>query len=278
MSMIDTVVAGLRRATSGQLDLSNVRDFLTQSRGGTSAVSVAESDHCGWVHKQGSFVKNWKRRFMVLHDDTLHYYKTDVLTSEARPRGSFRVTAIQSAPSRRHGLIVDGTGTRRLTFVLSDAETCEAWHEAISAALLQCRTRLPHTQSLPVTPTTKPRQLHKAASESLGASLGQFALRAAAHTNLKTVASAANTISPELGEAVTQAAPVLKVGQALLKDYEKKQAKGRRTARRKGKSKENDEDDSTEAPEEDAGDDGDEDASEASDSYDSEVDIKGIMP
>ncbi|KDO29798.1 hypothetical protein SPRG_04912 [Saprolegnia parasitica CBS 223.65] len=216
MSLLENVAAGFRKAASGQFDL---HDMLTSSRSGNEAPS-GPPDFSGYVRKQGSFVKNWKRRIMALHDDTLFYYVSE--RAMAKPRGVFRVTSVAYAPDLLHGLIADGTGTRRLKFTLADSDECDAWYETLSERL--GRTGL---QSLPSGGASSPGVWHKAMSEGCGAAaFRRLTLHAAANTNLQQVESAVAIVSPELGVAVKEAAPVLRQGQKLLRHHGKKTTKG----------------------------------------------------
>ncbi|EQC42342.1 hypothetical protein SDRG_00080 [Saprolegnia diclina VS20] len=254
MSLLENVAAGLRKAASGQLDL---HDMLSSSRSGNEAPSGPPA-FSGYVRKQGSFVKNWKRRYMVLHDDTLFYYVSERATT--KPRGFFRVTGIAYAPDLPHGLIADGTGTRRLKFTLADNDECDAWYDTLSERLH--RTGLERAQSVPSGGASPPGVWHKAMSEGSGAAaFGRLARHAAANTNLKHVESAATLVSPELGAAVHEAAPVLRQGQKLLRQHEKKStrsaAKQPRRANKRAEAEADDEADASPASDADvAADDG----------------------
>ncbi|XP_037548299.1 rho GTPase-activating protein 24 [Nematolebias whitei] len=50
-----------------------------QGGGGQSSTEVQRSDviRCGWLRKQGGFVKTWHSRWFVLRGDQLHYYKDE---------------------------------------------------------------------------------------------------------------------------------------------------------------------------------------------------------
>jgi hypothetical protein len=47
--------------------------------------------YTGWLTKRGKIVKNWKRRFCVLEDGILKYFKDDPQNSFIKPRGQIQV-------------------------------------------------------------------------------------------------------------------------------------------------------------------------------------------
>ncbi|KAJ0393412.1 hypothetical protein P43SY_005989 [Pythium insidiosum] len=64
-----------------------------------SSPAVQNAQHAGWIYKQGSLVKNWKRRFMVLRGKQLTYYDTDKLTPRVKEKGSFQVITVELSAS-----------------------------------------------------------------------------------------------------------------------------------------------------------------------------------
>ncbi|KDO18290.1 hypothetical protein SPRG_16312 [Saprolegnia parasitica CBS 223.65] len=236
MSLLENVAAGFRKAASGQLDL---HDMLRSSHSGNEA-PPGPPDFSGYVRKQGSFVKNWKRRFMVLHDDTLFYYVSE--RAMAKPRGFFRVTSVAYAPDLPHGLIADGTGTRRLRFTLADSDECDAWYDTLSE-------RLGRTGLQSLRGASPPGVWHKTMSKGCGAAaFRRLALHAAVNTNLQQVESAATIVSPELGVAVKEAAPVLRQGQKLLRHHGEKTTKGASTQPRRNNQAEEEEEEAEVSP------------------------------
>uniref|UniRef100_A0AAY4DZS4 PH domain-containing protein n=1 Tax=Denticeps clupeoides TaxID=299321 RepID=A0AAY4DZS4_9TELE len=108
----------------------------------------AEVTRQGWLHKQASSgVKQWNKRWFVLTDHCLFYYKDDkeegVLGS--LPLLSFRIGLVQPPDNitRKHAFKVSGVafclqvehaGTRTYYFSAESQEEQEAWVQAMSEA------------------------------------------------------------------------------------------------------------------------------------------------
>uniref|UniRef100_A0AAY4E0C4 PH domain-containing protein n=1 Tax=Denticeps clupeoides TaxID=299321 RepID=A0AAY4E0C4_9TELE len=99
----------------------------------------AEVTRQGWLHKQASSgVKQWNKRWFVLTDHCLFYYKDDkeegVLGS--LPLLSFRIGLVQPPDNitRKHAFKVEHAGTRTYYFSAESQEEQEAWVQAMSEA------------------------------------------------------------------------------------------------------------------------------------------------
>ncbi|TMW63853.1 hypothetical protein Poli38472_002794 [Pythium oligandrum] len=93
-----------------------------------------KGEHDGWVYKQGSLVKNWKRRFMVLRGKQLTYYDTAQITARTKEKGSFQVITVELSSDLQNGLIVHGRGGRVLKLYTESAESTNGWFRAIMDA------------------------------------------------------------------------------------------------------------------------------------------------
>lgn len=93
--------------------------------------SLADAQHSGWVFKQGSLVRNWKKRFMVLRGRQLAYYDTASVTPKTREKGSFQVITVELSSDLQNGLLVHGKGGRVLKLYTDSAESTRAWYSAI---------------------------------------------------------------------------------------------------------------------------------------------------
>lgn len=91
-------------------------------------------EHAGWIYKQGSLVKSWKKRFMVLRGKQLTYYDTERLTPRVKEKGSFQVITVELSSDIQNGLIVHGRGGRVLKLYTDAADKTNGWYNAIMDA------------------------------------------------------------------------------------------------------------------------------------------------
>ncbi|XP_032566583.1 pleckstrin homology domain-containing family A member 6 isoform X12 [Chiroxiphia lanceolata] len=102
----------------------------------------------GWLYKQASSgVKQWNKRWFVLVDRCLFYYKDEkeenILGSI--PLLSFRVAAVQPSDniSRKHTFKAEHAGIRTYFFSAENTEEQESWIQAMGEA---ARVQIPPTQ------------------------------------------------------------------------------------------------------------------------------------
>ncbi|KAM9535778.1 pleckstrin homology domain-containing family A member 6 isoform 12-T16 [Salvelinus alpinus] len=115
----------------------------------------------GWLYKQASSgVKQWNKRWFVLTDRCLFYYKDEkeegVLGS--LPLLSFRIGEVQVLDniSRKHAFKAEHAGTRTYYFSAETAEEQEEWIDAMNeAAHVQIQPAQRTTNSEATTPTAE---------------------------------------------------------------------------------------------------------------------------
>lgn len=90
-----------------------------------------DGEFAGWVYKQGSIVKNWKKRFMVLRGRQLTYYDTAEVGPQTNPKGSFQVITVELSTDIQNGLLVHGRGGRVLKLYTASAEATSVWYNMI---------------------------------------------------------------------------------------------------------------------------------------------------
>ena len=93
-----------------------------------------DGEYAGWVYKQGSLVKNWKKRFMILRGRQLTYYDTAKVTPMVKAKGSFQVITVELSTDIQNGLLVHGRGGRVLKLYTESAETTSTWYNMILGA------------------------------------------------------------------------------------------------------------------------------------------------
>uniref|UniRef100_A0A8C6HVZ2 Pleckstrin homology domain containing, family A member 6 n=1 Tax=Mus spicilegus TaxID=10103 RepID=A0A8C6HVZ2_MUSSI len=102
----------------------------------------------GWLYKQASSgVKQWNKRWFVLVDRCLFYYKDEKQESilGSIPLLSFRVAAVQPSDniSRKHTFKAEHAGVRTYFFSAESPEEQEAWIQAMGEA---ARVQIPPSQ------------------------------------------------------------------------------------------------------------------------------------
>jgi len=104
-------------------------------------------DHCGWLAKKGERLRTWRRRWFVLKQGKLAWFKapTDVRAG-AKPRGELDMSEVASActataadAGRAHGVELIGSAAAAkagCTFLLADSEReCDQWAAALDAVI-----------------------------------------------------------------------------------------------------------------------------------------------
>ncbi|ETW07396.1 hypothetical protein H310_01921 [Aphanomyces invadans] len=100
----------------------------------TSSTTMQSYDYAGWVYKQGSMIKSWKKRYMVLKNKQLTYFESEKVEGNSKAKGSFQVITVEIAHDIKNGLLVHGTGGRVMKLYTDTAEGCEEWINAIAQA------------------------------------------------------------------------------------------------------------------------------------------------
>ncbi|KAF0719994.1 Aste57867_645 [Aphanomyces stellatus] len=77
----------------------------------------------GWIHKQGSLIPSWKKRFMVLIGREIAYYDRDVKDTRAKEKGYFLLKAVYQNHEIANGMtLVDADGKRMNIYTQTVAE------------------------------------------------------------------------------------------------------------------------------------------------------------
>ncbi|KAF0697516.1 Aste57867_11826 [Aphanomyces stellatus] len=87
----------------------------------------------GWLYKQGSVVRNWKKRWFSLVNEVLSYRD---MQSSIHVKGFGRVQAVErNMTTHAFGLLVELDNNRKLNVYAEDADTQRRWHRAIASVL-----------------------------------------------------------------------------------------------------------------------------------------------
>ncbi|XP_070253168.1 pleckstrin homology domain-containing family A member 6 isoform X13 [Myotis yumanensis] len=186
--------AGGKRPATTNSDISNhnmvsevppERPSVRATRTSRKAIAFGKRSHsmkrnlntpvtkAGWLFKQASSgVKQWNKRWFVLVDRCLFYYKDEKEESilGSIPLLSFRVAAVQPSDniSRKHTFKAEHAGVRTYFFSAESPEEQEAWIQAMGEA---ARVQIPPAQKSvpqavrlnhekPDSENTPPSQLH----------------------------------------------------------------------------------------------------------------------
>lgn len=161
--------AGGKRPATTSSDISNhnmvsevppERPSVRATRTSRKAIAFGKRSHsmkrnlntpvtkAGWLFKQASSgVKQWNKRWFVLVDRCLFYYKDEKEESilGSIPLLSFRVAAVQPSDniSRKHTFKAEHAGVRTYFFSAESPEEQEAWIQAMGEA---ARVQIPPAQ------------------------------------------------------------------------------------------------------------------------------------
>jgi hypothetical protein len=92
----------------------------------------------GFLHKRAvRSGRTWKRRYFVLGDHALTYFKTDD-TKQEKPRGEFSITAlttVKPSSAREFGMEMVSPDGLVLTLAAESVEEQHAWLDAINRVI-----------------------------------------------------------------------------------------------------------------------------------------------
>ncbi|KAL7683138.1 putative pleckstrin domain, PH-like domain superfamily [Plasmopara halstedii] len=88
--------------------------------------------YAGWVFKEGSLVRSWKKRFLVCKGAELAYYKNTDEENHAQLLGALTAAHIERLPDITNGLLIHGTEGRQLKIFTDTKQECNRCFEAIS--------------------------------------------------------------------------------------------------------------------------------------------------
>lgn len=101
----------------------------------------------GWLMKQGEYIKTWRRRWFVLKQGKIYWFKSDVVTPDSVPRGVIEVKkclsikGAEDAINKPHAFEISTTDYNMFFIADSDKEK-EDWINAVGRAIVK------HSRSL----------------------------------------------------------------------------------------------------------------------------------
>uniref|UniRef100_K3X6N6 PH domain-containing protein n=1 Tax=Globisporangium ultimum (strain ATCC 200006 / CBS 805.95 / DAOM BR144) TaxID=431595 RepID=K3X6N6_GLOUD len=88
--------------------------------------------YAGWVFKEGSLVKSWKKRFLVVKRNELAYYKNTEQENKAQILGAMTVARVEKAPDITNGLLIMSVEGRQLKIFTDTQKECDKCFNAIA--------------------------------------------------------------------------------------------------------------------------------------------------
>eukprot|EP00877_Chromochloris_zofingiensis_P002787 jgi/Chrzof1/12509/Cz06g36250.t1 len=104
-------------------------------------------ERAGWLMKQGEYIKTWRRRWFVLKQGKIFWFKSDVVTPDSVPRGVIEVKkclsikGAEDAINKPHAFEISTTEDNMFFIADSDKDK-EDWINAVGRAIVK------HSRSL----------------------------------------------------------------------------------------------------------------------------------
>ncbi|KAL4458632.1 hypothetical protein ABPG75_013497 [Micractinium tetrahymenae] len=101
-----------------------------------------QPERSGWLMKQGEFVKTWRRRWFILKDGKIFWFKTDIVGPSTQPRGIIEVNrclsikGAEDAINKPHAFEISTTDQNMYFIADSDKEK-EDWINAVGRAIVR---------------------------------------------------------------------------------------------------------------------------------------------
>lgn len=104
-------------------------------------------ERCGWLQKQGDIIKTWRRRWFVMKQGKIFWFKDDVVTPDSVPRGVIDVNkclSIKGAEDtiNKPNAFEISTQSESMFFIADVDKEKEDWINAIGRAIVK------HSRSL----------------------------------------------------------------------------------------------------------------------------------
>lgn len=104
-------------------------------------------DRCGWLTKQGDYIKTWRKRWFVLKQGKIFWFKTEAVGPESQPRGVIDVNKCLSIKGAEDTInkpfaFEISTHTESMFFIADTEKEKEDWINAVGRAIVK------HSRSL----------------------------------------------------------------------------------------------------------------------------------
>ncbi|EFN54128.1 hypothetical protein CHLNCDRAFT_13944, partial [Chlorella variabilis] len=101
-----------------------------------------QAERSGWLMKQGEFMKTWRRRWFILKDGKIFWFKSDIVGPNTQPRGIIEVNkclsikGAEDAINKPHAFEISTTDQNMYFIADSDKEK-EDWINAVGRAIVR---------------------------------------------------------------------------------------------------------------------------------------------
>lgn len=104
-------------------------------------------ERAGWLTKQGEYIKTWRRRWFVLKQGKIFWFKTEFVTPESIPRGVIDVNKCLSIKGAEDTVnkpfaFEVSTNNESMFFIAESEKEKEDWINAVGRAIVK------HSRSL----------------------------------------------------------------------------------------------------------------------------------
>ena len=136
-SMFSNVSAMLKGSNA------NAADGEGAAAGAGGGVEFWEApERTGWLMKQGEHIKTWRRRWFVLKQGKIFWFKSDAVTQNSTPRGVIDVSNCLSVRGAEDALnkpfaFEVSSKTQALFFIADNDKAKEDWINAIGRAIVR---------------------------------------------------------------------------------------------------------------------------------------------
>ncbi|KAJ6795193.1 putative pleckstrin homology domain-containing protein 1 [Iris pallida] len=103
----------------------------------------SDPERTGWLNKQGEYIKTWRRRWFVLKQGKLFWFKDSAVTRASVPRGvvpvatCLTVKGAEDSLNRQFAFEISTPGGDTMYFIADSEKEKEEWINSIGRAIVQ---------------------------------------------------------------------------------------------------------------------------------------------